>query len=97
MDSEDWSDSKGIEFHLSRFNKIVPAPYVPDCSAAEYYKSVNKDPDPNDVYGEQDELWDDTNFTEPIDGSERVLRTHAQLNENSENNLIIWSFDSLFV
>ena len=89
MNSEDWSDRKGIEFHLSRFNEIVPALYVPDCSAADYYKRVNKDPDPNDVYGEQDELWDDTNFTEPSDGSERVLRTHAQLNENSENNLII--------
>ena len=66
-------------------NRITPAPYVPRCSPREYYVHVNKDPDPNDVLGEQDELWDDENFMEPGDEN-RILRTHSKLTENLRNN-----------
>lgn len=72
---------------LRKLNETVPAPYVPICSPLNYYKSISKYPDPDEVYTTQDELWDDQNFTEPGD-EPRVLPTHEKLTE-SENNVII--------
>ena len=60
---------------------------MPECSAYTFYTSISKDPDPNDVYGEQDELWDDENFTEPGFPT-RVLPTHKDLTTNLENNIV---------
>ena len=66
-------------------NNVSPAPYVPLCAPKQYYVSVNKDPDPNDVLGEQDELWDEENFIDPGGDGNRVLKTHIHLIENSHN------------
>jgi len=84
----DWQEDQGILYLLSKINEYIPAPYVPTCSPLKYYQSVNKDPDPNDVYGEQDELWDDTNFTSPTT-SQRILPTHMKLTEDEDNNVVI--------
>ena len=47
---------------MSRLNDIVPVPNVPIISPAEYYKKINKDPDPNDIYDKQSELGHDELF-----------------------------------
>ena len=69
---------------INKINDKDIAPYVPQCSPREYYIQVNKDPDPNDVYGEQDELWDDENFIEPGE-DKRVLSSNKHINQDLHN------------
>lgn len=82
---EEWIENVGLRYRINKLNDMEAAPYVPRCSPREYYLQVNKDPDPNDVLGEQDELWDDENFTLPGD-EDRVLTTHKNLNVNNVND-----------
>jgi len=83
-----WTEEDGVLYKLSDVNNVEACSYfMPDSSAHAYYKQVKKDPDPNDVYGEQDELWDDENFLPPNGTSRRVLPTHEELATN-ENNAI---------
>ena len=76
---------EGVLYSLTDINKVEPSPYfMPECSAHNYYKKIMKDPDPNDVYGEQDELWDDENFIQLDEGvnGKRVLPTHEVVAKN---------------
>lgn len=57
---------------------------MPECSAYTFYTKISKDPDPNDVYGEQDELWDDEAFIDP-GPKNRVLPSHKELALNESN------------
>lgn len=88
--ADDWTEDEGILYTLTDINKLEPSPYfMPECSAYNYYKKIQKDPDPNDVYGEQDELWDDENFIPPNEGvdGKRVLPTHRVISD-SENIVV---------
>ena len=82
---EDWWRKKTV-YNRKNMNKVTPAPYVPRCAPKLYYVSVNKDPDPNDVLGEQDELWDDENFIDPEDGN-RVFKSFISNNCHNKREL----------
>ena len=60
---EDWDDKMGLLYLMKRMSQIERAQYVPFCSPREYYSRRKREPE--DVYAEQDELWEDTNFLKP--------------------------------
>jgi len=86
--ADDWTEDEGILYNLADINNIERCMYnMPECSASSYYKKILKDPDPNDVYGEQDELWDDENFIPPGFATGRVLPTHKELTTSDNNSV----------
>lgn len=84
LTTEEWEGEESMQYKIKKLDDKEPVSYVPRCSPKEYYKQINKDPEPNDVVGEQDELWDDENFIPPSEEN-RVLPSHKHLNGSAKN------------
>lgn len=77
---EDWTQTH-IPITLHRVHTMKQISYMPLISAADFYKEAG---DPHDMFAEQEELWDGSNFFEPEDRKDSSSSSSESEEENAE-------------
>ena len=79
---QDWTENGHLACSMKKINQLEKCDYVPRTTPHSYY--VENQCEPEDVYEEQDELWDDENF---LNAEERkTSRSSSSSSEDSHSN-----------